>query len=109
MSRLTGDRLAVESSDKAVHAFLTYDKSYDIYSLLVWNFSADAVSVEVNPRDLPSALVAKRRALDAASPSGDENERLRPLDDLTLKPGSGSVKIQLEPFGVEFWSLEKTR
>jgi hypothetical protein len=99
----------VESSDKAVHAFLTYDKSYDIYSLLMWNFSADAVSVEVNPRDLPSMLVAKRRSLDAASPSSDENTRLRPLDDLTLKPGSGSVKIQLEPFGVEFWSLEKTR
>jgi hypothetical protein len=109
LSRLTGDRLAVESSDKAVHAFLTYDKSYDIYSLLVWNFSADPVSVEVDPRDLPLTLVAKRRQLDAASPSSDENARLRPLDDLTLKPGSGSVKIQLEPFGVEFWSLEKTR
>jgi hypothetical protein len=109
MSRLTGDRLAVESSGKAVHAFLTYDKSYDIYSLLMWNFSADPVSVEVDPRDIPMALVAKRRLLDAASPSSDENARLRPLDDLTLEPGSGSVKIRLEPYGVEFWSLEKAR
>ena len=109
MSRLIGDRLAVESSDKAVHAFFTYDKSYGIYSLLVWNFSADPVSLEVDPRDLPLSLVAKRRSLDAASPSNDENARLRPLDDLTLKPGSGSVKIQLEPYGVEFWSLEKSR
>src|SRR5664279_211757 len=32
MSRLTGDRRPVESSDPAVHAFLTYDESYDIYS-----------------------------------------------------------------------------
>lgn len=109
LSRLTGDRLAAESSDKAVHAFLSYDKSYDIHSLLVWNFSADPVSVEVDARDLPSELVAKRRQLDAASPSSDENARLRPLDDLTIKPGAGKVKIQLEPYGVEFWSLEKTR
>ena len=109
LSRLTGDRLAVESGDKAVHAFLTYDKSYDLYSLLMWNFSADAVSVEVDPRDLPASLVAKRRSLDAAAPSSDENARLRPLEDLTLKPGTGPVKIQLAPYGVEFWSLEKTR
>lgn len=109
LSRLTGDRLPVESNLEAVHAFLTYDKSYDIYSLLVWNFSADSIHVEVEARDLPVMLVAKRRQLDAAAPSSDENARLRPLDDLTLKPGSGSVKIQLEPYGVEFWSLEKTR
>jgi hypothetical protein len=109
MSRLTGDRLAAESSAGAMHAFLTYDKSYDIYSLLVWNFSTDAVSVDVEAHDLPAPLVAKRRSLDAASPSSDENARLRPLDDLTLKPGAGSVKILLEPFGLEFWSLEKTR
>jgi hypothetical protein len=109
LSRLTGDRLAVESSDRAVHAFLTYDKSYDLYSLLVWNFSPDAVKVEVEAGDLTLLLTAKRRQLDAAAPSNDENARLRPLDDLILKPGSGSVKIQLEPYGLEFWSLEKTR
>ena len=109
MSRLAGDRLAAESNDKAVHAFLSYDKSYDIYSLLVWNFSADPVSVEVDARDLPATLVAKRRMLDAATPSNDENARLRPLEDLKLTPGAGTVKIQLEPYGLEFWSLEKTR
>jgi hypothetical protein len=92
-----------------VHAFFTYDKSYDLYSLLMWNFSADAVSVEVDPRDLPANLVAKRRSLDAAAPSSDENARLRPLADLSLKPGTGPVKVQLEPYGVEFWSLEKAR
>ncbi len=109
LSRLTGDRLAAESSDNRVHAFLTYDKSYDIHSLLMWNFSSDAVSLEVDARDLPAELVAKRRSLDAASASSDENARLRPLDDLTLSPASSRVKIQLEPYGVEFWSLEKSR
>lgn len=109
LSRLTGERLAVESSDQEVHAFLTYDKSYGIYSLLVWNFSADPVNVELDVRDLPLTLVAKRRQLDAAAPSNDENARLRPLEEVTLTPQSGPVKIQLEPYGLEFWSLEKTK
>ncbi len=109
LSRLTGERLAVESNDPEVHAFLTYDKSYEIYSLLVWNFSANPVNVELDVRDLPLKLVAKRRQLDAASPSNDENARLRPLEDVTFEPDSGPVKIQLEPYGLEFWSLEKTR
>ena len=39
MSRLTGDRRPVGSSDPAMHAFLTYDASYDLYSLLIWNYS----------------------------------------------------------------------
>ena len=109
LSRLAGERLAAESNNDAVHAFLTYDESYGIYSLLVWNFSADSKRVVVDARDLPAALVAKRRMLDAASPSNDENARLRPLEDLTLKPESGPVTIQLEPYGLEFWSLERTR
>jgi hypothetical protein len=55
------------------------------------------------------AAVAKRRRLDAKAPSSDENARLRPPSDMTLKPGAGPAEIQLEPFGLEFWSLEKTR
>lgn len=109
LSRLTGDRLEAESNNDAVHAFLTYDRSYDIHSLLVWNFSAEPIQVQLDARDLPMTLVAKRRLLDAKAPSGDENARLRPLSDMTLKPGAGPAEIQLEPFGLEFWSLEKPR
>ncbi len=106
LSRLTGDRLAAESDDRAVHAFLTYDKSYGVYSLLVWNFSAEPVAVELEPHNLTAELMAKRRMLDADAPSNDENARLRPLDDVKLRPGS-PTKIQLEPYGMQFWSLEK--
>ena len=36
------------------------------------------------------------------TPSEDENARLRPLADQTLTP----AQIHLEPYGIEFWSLE---
>ena len=109
LSRLTGDRLSAASDSDAVHAMLTHDRSYGIYSLLVWNFSDQPTSIVVDVRDLPGPLVAKRRMLDAATPSSDENARLRPLDDVTLRPAAGAVTIQLEPYGMQFWSLEKTK
>jgi hypothetical protein len=109
MSRLTGDRLATGSTLDTVHSFLTYDASYDIYSLLMWNFSATPVRVELDVRDLPMKLVAKRRMLDAEAASSDENVRLRPLPDVTLTPGAQAGALTLEPYGMEFWSLEKGR
>jgi hypothetical protein len=66
----------VESSDRAAHAFLTYDVPYDLYRLLLWNFSAEAVSVDADPLDLPVNLAAKRCSLGATTPSNDENARL---------------------------------
>ena len=106
LSRVTGDRLQADSNDDTVHAFLSYDHSYEIYSLLLWNFSATSVAVTVEGRNLPDTLVAKRRLLDAEAPSGDENVRLRPLNDLTLTPGAGPAEIRLEPYGMESWTLE---
>lgn len=106
LSRATGDRLAANSNDSTVHAFLSYDSSYGIYNLLVWNFSDGSVTLDLKTHDLPMALVAKRRLLDAIAPSDDENVRLRPLPDLTLKVGSPALSIQLQPYGIESWSLE---
>jgi hypothetical protein len=63
--------------------------------------------VEVEPRDLTTRLVAKRRMLGAEASSNDENIRLRPLDDLQLGPGLSPAEIRLEPYGIQFWSLEK--
>jgi len=109
LSRLTGERLAVESGDPAVHAFLTRDEIYETHNLLVWNFSAQPVRVELQMKDVPAGLVAKRRQLDAMAPSSDENARLRPLEDLNVRTGDGAVAIQLEPYGIEFWQLEAAR
>ncbi|HWF66112.1 MAG TPA: hypothetical protein VN670_02335 [Acidobacteriaceae bacterium] len=106
LSRVTGDRLYTSSNDDAVHAFLSYDKSYRIYSLLFWNFSSKPVSVSLQASGLSEKLIAKRRTLDAETPFQDENSRLRPLEDITLQPRSAQVKLLLKPYGIEFWSLE---
>lgn len=106
LSRLGGERLPAQSDDPAVHALLTHDQVYYVHNLLVWNYSPDPVKVKLLARDLPAGLVAKRRRLDAAAPSNDENVRLRQLDDLALRGGTEPIEIELEPYGVEFWSLE---
>jgi xylan 1,4-beta-xylosidase len=106
LSRVTGERLVADSNDEDVHAFLSFDKEYEIYNLLFWNFSATPVSLQIKSVGLPETLVAKRRLLDAATPSGDENVRLRPLDDVTVSKESGTAEITLQPYGIESWSLE---
>ena len=109
MSRLLGDRRAVQSSDPAVHAFLTYDESYDLYSLLIWNYSKQPAQIRLKAPGVPQALVIHRRLLDAAAPGSDENVRLQPQDDLSLDPTKPQLEWTLPPYGVEFWSLEKRR
>ncbi|RPI20673.1 MAG: hypothetical protein EHM61_26560, partial [Acidobacteria bacterium] len=106
LSRLTGDRLAADSSSPTAHAFLTYDQTYDLHSLLIWNFSAAPTKVKVINLHLPGRLVAHRRSLDAASASSDENARLRPLKDVAL---SAEMELDLASYAVEFWSIEKPR
>ncbi|WP_162400428.1 hypothetical protein [Edaphobacter sp. 12200R-103] len=66
----------------------------------------DAHTVDLNAHGLPVAVVAKRRSLDAAAPSDDENVRLRPMPDVALKPGERTPQVRLEPYGIESWSLE---
>jgi hypothetical protein len=108
LARVTGDRLDATSDDDAVHAFLSYDKTYGIYNLLFWNFSASPVTIKLQEHGLAETLVAKRRRLDAKSPSEDENARLHPLPDMRLDPSVAPTEIQLEPYGMETWALEPT-
>jgi xylan 1,4-beta-xylosidase len=108
MARVTGERLEADSSDDSVHAFLSHDDQYKIYNLMLWNFSAAPVTVKLDRRGLGESLVAKRRMLDAQSPSQDENARLRPLPDVKVEPGSEPIEIHLEPYGIESWSMEPT-
>ncbi len=106
LARLTGDRLDATSNDDFVHAFLTFDKDYQYYSLMFWNFSATPVDVTLNLQALPGALTAHRRELDASTPSEDENARLHPLPDVTLTSDAAPAQIHLDSYGVQFWSLE---
>jgi xylan 1,4-beta-xylosidase len=106
LARITGDRLEATSNDDSVHAFLAYDQAYATYNLLLWNFSAEPVTVKLDVRGLKEVLIAHRRLLDAESASADENARLRPLPDSTLEPDSQPSAIQLAPYDIQSWAIE---
>jgi xylan 1,4-beta-xylosidase len=108
MARVTGERLEANSSDESVHAFLSYDEQYKIYNLMFWNFSGTPVTLKLDRHGLGESLVARRRMLDAQSPSQDENARLRPLPDVKVEPGSQPIEIHLAPYGIESWAMEPT-
>ncbi|HYM10574.1 MAG TPA: hypothetical protein VEU62_07575 [Bryobacterales bacterium] len=109
LSRLTGERLRLESSDASVHGLATYDEHLETYNLLLWNFSKDPAQVEITIGGAPANLLARRVVLDAAGPSDDENARLRPLQSLNVGAGETRVAADLDAYGVTFWSLEKRR
>ena len=108
LSRLSGDRLSLESSDAAVHGFFTYDPLYLTHNLMLWNFSPTPVHVTVSSDDVPELLLMRPELLDAKSSSYDENARLRPLTPEKVDKGRMKLSIDLEPWGVAFWSFEPT-
>jgi xylan 1,4-beta-xylosidase len=107
LSRLTGERVRVESDVATVHGFATWDETYQIDNILVWNFSNAPVRLELQIRDVPQELRSKPLKLDAATASNDENARLRPSDPLRIPAGEAHISDSLEPWGIAFWSLEK--
>ncbi|MGA2632666.1 MAG: hypothetical protein ABSF16_00365 [Terracidiphilus sp.] len=106
LARVTGERLEANSSDDTVHAFLSFDNSYKTYNLMFWNFSNMPITVSLDARDLTQILVAKRRMLDAESPSEDENARLRPLPDLKVIPGAPPIELLMGPYAIQSWAME---
>ncbi|HWR52177.1 MAG TPA: hypothetical protein VN428_13785 [Bryobacteraceae bacterium] len=107
LSRLTGERFEAKSRDGAVHGFLTWDPAYELYNLLIWNFSPSPAQVEIAWSGLPYNAMAKRVSLDAETGSNVENERLRPRPPLKMTAGAGRGAAQLGPYGIEFWYVEK--
>ncbi len=106
LSRLTGERLGLISCAPNVHGFATHDEQYRIDNLLLWNFSASPVNVELVIENLPKDVLQRQLTLDAASSSDDENARLRPEPPSGLKKGNHRRKVRFEPYGIKFWSFE---
>ena len=106
LSRLTGDRLRVDSSLATVHGFATHDEKYQIVNLLLWNFSASPASVGLLLNNLPKDILVRQLTLDAVAPSDDENARLRPEPPARLKMGNQTMKVDLGQHAVRFWSFE---
>lgn len=106
LSRLTGDRLALQSSDARVHGFATYDAQYRMSNVLLWNYSDAPVEIELELDGLPADRLMRHITLDALAPSGDENARLRPDAPARIAAGTHRLKVTLESYGVQFWSFE---
>jgi hypothetical protein len=106
LSRLTGERLAMTSSDPAIHGFATRDDPYQAESVLLWNFSPEPARVELTLAGLPGARRVHSQTLDALAPHDDENARLQPAPSTKLERGDHRLTIDLEPYGIRFWSLE---
>jgi hypothetical protein len=109
LSRLTGDRLKLESTGATVHGLATYDDKLLIYNVLVWNFSKNPAQVQVTLDHVPSAMVLRQVTLDAAAASDDDNSRLNPTPSKTISAGTQNVQLDLVPYGITFFSLESRR
>jgi len=109
LSRLTGERLRLTSNAPTVHGFATRDERFSSYeyNLLLWNFSASPIQVELTFEKMPGTMMAKPIVLDSATLSNDEIARLRPENPFRLKSDQPVLKISFEPYGVRFWSFEK--
>ncbi len=106
LSRLTGNRMAVVSSDKAVHAFATHDERYQIDNLLLWNFSDRPANVALSWRGLPKDMLLRPTTLDSLAAGSDENARLRPEPSRRISKGDHELKAVLDPYAIKFWSFE---
>lgn len=106
LSRLTGDRLPLESTDSSVHGFATHDAMLGSYQVMLWNFSTSPARLRVSLEGAPD-LILRQLSLDAAGAIDDENARLRPLPATRLRELRTPFPVELEPYGVVFWSLER--
>ncbi|MEO7142168.1 MAG: hypothetical protein ABI165_01555 [Bryobacteraceae bacterium] len=109
LSRLTGDRLRMETPDGNVHGLATYDERLRIYNVLIWNFARDPAKVDVTLEGVAPQSVLRRVTLDAAAPGDDDNVRLRPSPSERLQAGTQDVHLDMEPYGIAFFSLEGGR
>jgi hypothetical protein len=106
LSRLQGERCRLESSDPAVHGFLTYDPKLEMYNLLIWNFANAPARIEIALDGLTKNMRARQLTLDARAPGSDENIRLRPTPYFTVKKDERALKDDFEPYGIKYWSFE---
>jgi hypothetical protein len=109
LSRLTGERLRLDSPDAAVHGFATWDPRMLVYNVLLWNYSAAPVRVDLAIEGAPANLTLHQLFLDAAAPSDDENARLRPLPSRKFNQGPIRIQVDLGAYGISFLGLEKNR
>ena len=106
LSRLGGEALRVVSYHPSVHGFATHDQQLRTDNLLLWNFSASPVEVELLLSGIPSQKRVRHVVLDAAAAGIDENSRLRPDPFFRLEQGDQHLNLSLEPYAIHYWYFE---
>lgn len=106
LSRLQGDRLPLASNHPTVHGFAAHDERLRMDNLVLWNFSAEAVPVQLSILGLARDTRVRHVVLDAQTASNDENARLRPEPFTTFPKGDRRLDLKLEPYAVHYWSFE---
>jgi xylan 1,4-beta-xylosidase len=106
LSRLAGDQLRVTSSHASVHGFAAYDPQLLMHNLVLWNFSREAVKLDLQLTSLPKDMRSRHIVLDATSPGDDENSRLRPEPFKKISAGNQTILVELEPYAVHYWSFD---
>ena len=106
LTRMTGERLRLETTSDKVHGFATDDSALRMYNLMIWNFSDKPVVVNLNLTDIPKVMSMRQTILDAAGPGILENQRLRPGSVVSLKEGNHTHSLELEPWGVQYWAID---
>jgi hypothetical protein len=106
LSRLRGNRLPVTSSHPAIHGFAASDESMRMHNLVLWNFSAAPVELQLSLNGLSRDTRIRHLVLDAQAPGDDENTRLRPEPFHSLKAGDHRLELRFDPYAVHYWSLE---
>lgn len=106
LSRMAGNKLAVNSSGEYVHGFATHDPKLQMHNMMLWNFSDKPTTITVKLKNLPSDKRVRHIVLDATGAGMEENQRLRPDPFIQLKKGSQELIVKLQPWEVHYWSLE---
>jgi xylan 1,4-beta-xylosidase len=110
LSRLSGERLRLVSENSNVHGFMTRDERFSSYeyNLLLWNFSASPVQIELTLENMSCNMTVKPVVLNAVTTNNDEIARLNPENPFQIRAKKPAFRIFFEPYGVRFWSFERS-
>lgn len=106
LSRLTGERLQLGSDKETIHGFATWDDTFRLYNVMIWNFSNTREDVSIVINDPPNELQVRPLVLDALDPNPDENARLKPLPPFQITKEKSIIELTFEPYDVRFWYFE---
>ncbi len=106
LSRVQGGRIKTSSSGANIHALARDDPQLRMQNLVLWNFSSNEATIELNLKSLPKEVRTRHIMLDALAPSDDENARLRPEPFRKIPKGDQQLNVELGPYAIQYWSFE---